>query len=77
MLLQRIITALILVPLVVLAVYFLPSQYFTLLIGLIVLAAGWEWSNLIGFKGWAAKTLFQGAMLLPMLFIYFWTQILE
>lgn len=77
MLLQRIITALILVPLVVLAVFQLPSEYFSLLIGLITLLAAWEWTNLIGINSLLKRGLFLLALILPMLWLHFWTQFLE
>lgn len=77
MLLQRIITASILVPLVVLAVYLLPIPYFTLLVGLIIVVAAWEWSCLIGLEKLLSKALLLILLILPMLGIYFWTYILE
>lgn len=77
MLLQRIITALILVPLVVLAVFQLHSEYFSLLIGLITLLAAWEWANLIGINSLLKRGLFLVALILPMLWLHFWTQFLE
>lgn len=77
MLLQRIITALILVPLVVLAVFQLPSEYFSLLIGLITLVAAWEWTNLIGINSLIKRGLFLLALIPFMLWLHFWTQFLE
>jgi phosphatidate cytidylyltransferase len=77
MLLQRIITALILVPLVVLAVFQLPSEYFSLFIGLITLLAAWEWTNLIGINSLFKRGLFLVTLILPMLLMNFWTQFLE
>ncbi|MFA6053277.1 MAG: phosphatidate cytidylyltransferase [Methylobacter sp.] len=77
MLLQRIITALILVPLIVLAVFKLPSEYFSLVVGLITLVAAWEWGNLAGINSLFKRGLFLLALILPMAFIHFWTQILE
>ncbi|MEY3807127.1 MAG: hypothetical protein RI893_103 [Pseudomonadota bacterium] len=77
MLLQRIITALILVPLVVVAVFQLPSEYFSLLIGLITLLAAWEWTNLIGINSLLKRSLFLLALILPMFWLHFWTQFLE
>lgn len=77
MLLQRIITALILVPLVVLAVFQLPSEYFSLLVGLITLLAAWEWTNLVGINSPFKRGLFLVALILPMLWLHFWTQFLE
>lgn len=77
MLLQRIITALILVPLVVLAVFQLPSEYFSLLVALVMLIAAWEWTNLIGINSPLKRGLFLFALILPMLWLHFWTQFLE
>jgi len=77
MLLQRIITALILVPLVVLAVLQLPSEYFSLLVALVMLMAAWEWTNLIGINSLVKRGLFLFALILPMLWLHFWTQFLE
>jgi len=77
MLLQRIITALILVPLVVLAVFQLHPQYFSLLIGLVTLLAAWEWTNLIGINSSLKRALFLVSLILPMLWVHFWTQFLE
>jgi phosphatidate cytidylyltransferase len=77
MLLQRIITALILVPLVVLAVFQLPLEYFSLLVGLITLLAAWEWTNLVGINSPLKRGLFLLALILPMLWLHFWTQFLE
>ncbi len=77
MLLQRIITALILVPLVVLAVFQLPLAYFSLLVGLITLLAAWEWTSLVGINSLLKRGLFLCALILPMLWLHFWTQFLE
>ncbi|MBL6986617.1 MAG: phosphatidate cytidylyltransferase [Methylobacter sp.] len=77
MLLQRIITALILVPLVVLAVFQLPSEYFSLLVGLITLLAAWEWTNLVGLNSLGKRGLFLLALILPMIWLHYWTQFLE
>ncbi|MGR9012496.1 MAG: phosphatidate cytidylyltransferase [Gammaproteobacteria bacterium] len=77
MLLQRIITALILVPLVVLAVFQLPSEYFSLLVGLITLLAAWEWANLVGLNSLCKRGLFLLALILPMIWLHYWTQFLE
>lgn len=77
MLLQRIITALILVPLVVLAVFQLPLEYFSLLAGLVTLLAAWEWTQLIGINSLFKRILFLFTLILPMLWLQFWTQFLE
>ena len=77
MLLKRIITASVLASLIALAVFKLPMEYFSLVIGLITLLAAWEWSNLAGVTSLFKRVLFLLALILPMLGIQFWTQILE
>ncbi|WP_341326048.1 phosphatidate cytidylyltransferase [Methylotuvimicrobium sp. KM2] len=77
MLLQRIITALILAPLVVLAVYLLPIPYFTLVVALVMLVAAWEWTSLTGIDRPSMRILFLVLLILPMGGVYFWTYFLE
>ncbi len=77
MLLQRVITAAILVPLVVMAVFQLPGEYFTLVFGIIILMAAWEWAHLIGINPPYKKYLFLLSLIVPMLWLHFWTQFLE
>ena len=77
MLLKRVITASILAALIALAVFQLPSEYFSLIIALIVLIAGWEWSNLVGITSLLKRSLFLLAIILPMLGIHFWPLMLE
>lgn len=77
MLQQRIITASILASLIALAVFYLSSEYFSLLLGLIALAAAWEWSNLAGTQSLLKRLLFLVLLILPMLGVHFWTQALE
>jgi phosphatidate cytidylyltransferase len=77
MLLKRIITASVLAFLIALAVFKLPTEYFSLLIGLIALLAAWEWSNLAGVSSPVKRVLFLLVLILPMTGLHFWTQILE
>ncbi len=49
MLKQRVITALILAIIFLVALFGLPSGYFSFFIGAIVLIGAWEWANLSGF----------------------------
>jgi phosphatidate cytidylyltransferase len=51
MLKQRIITALILAPLVIASVFFLPINGFSLFLIAVLTIAGWEWANLAGYSG--------------------------
>ncbi|HHH37950.1 MAG TPA: phosphatidate cytidylyltransferase [Sedimenticola sp.] len=66
MLLQRLITALVLIPLVVGGVLYLPTPGFALVLALIVLYGGWEWGALAGLSGLLARItyLFSIALLL-------------
>ena len=77
MLLQRVITASVLAPLVVMAIYLLPHVYFSLIWGIIILIAAWEWTNLAEVKTVLGKLVFLLAMLIPMVLLHFWTQLLE
>jgi phosphatidate cytidylyltransferase len=47
----RIITALVLAPVAIGAVLFLPSIWFALFFGLVLCYAIWEWTRVIGFRG--------------------------
>jgi len=77
MLLKRIITASILASLLALAVFFLPSEFFSILIALITLGGAWEWTNLVGLQSLSKKLLFLLLLFMPMLGVFFWTQLLE
>lgn len=77
MLLQRIITASILAPLVALAVFKLHHLYFSILWAVVILVAAWEWTNLAEVKSFLGKLAFLIVLLLPMLFLHFWTYMLE
>lgn len=54
---QRIITALLLAPLAIAAVLFLPSAAFMALAAALLLLGLWEWSRLIGFQGHARRAV--------------------
>ncbi len=77
MLLPRILTALVLIPLVILAIFKLPAMYFSLFIALIALLAAWEWAGLIGMEKLTSKLLLLLALFFPMLVIQFWSVILD
>ena len=55
MLKHRVITALILAPILILSVYFLPNVYFNLTFALINGFAAWEWSRLSQLASMAAR----------------------
>ena len=50
MLKQRIITGLILAPIAIGGIFFLPPFEFSVFIGFIIAVGGWEWANLAGFS---------------------------
>ncbi|WP_392566358.1 phosphatidate cytidylyltransferase [Utexia brackfieldae] len=50
MLMQRLITALVLIPCVVMALFFLPLPYFSAVIILVCGLAMWEWTQFLGIK---------------------------
>ncbi len=51
MLKLRIITALIIAPISIACVFFLPLLGFALFVGLVLTVSAWEWANLAGFEG--------------------------
>lgn len=55
MLKTRLLTALILAPLGILGVLFLPTNWFQLLVAILFLLALWEWSRLIGYRRYATR----------------------
>ncbi len=58
MLKQRILTALVLAPLVVLALFGLPDKLLLLLFAVILLGGAWEWTNLAGIYNLYSRLLF-------------------
>lgn len=68
----RFITALVLAPLVIVGVLFLPSPWFTLLWGLVIAVAAWEWAGISGLQGWIGRSAFLLALGLPMVLARHW-----
>lgn len=58
MLKQRIITAIILIPLVLIILFFLSPAAFFILTAIMTLGAAWEWSNLMQLKKIASRLLY-------------------
>lgn len=54
----RVLTSLVLAPGILLAMFFLPSPFFSMVIGLFILTASWEWSNLIKLKRSAIRYIY-------------------
>jgi phosphatidate cytidylyltransferase len=55
---QRVVTALVLAPVVITGVLLLPTLYLSLLFGLIVLIGGWEWTRLAGISDWPGRVIY-------------------
>ncbi|MCQ8103211.1 phosphatidate cytidylyltransferase [Methylomonas sp. SURF-2] len=77
MLVQRILTALVLAAVVILAVFQLPAVYFSLFIAIVTLGGAWEWLSLTGVEQPGKKCLFFAALIFPMLGVTYWTVFLE
>lgn len=58
MLKYRILTALVLIPLVLLGIFCLPPVPFAYISGVIFLMAGWEWAGLIGWTSTSKRCLY-------------------
>lgn len=73
MLKQRIITAIILIPLTLLALFYLPAPWFCFVTALVTLAATWEWTALMEVKTSSRRVLYlvlMAALFTVMLFIH-------
>jgi phosphatidate cytidylyltransferase len=64
MLKQRIITALILAPLAILAILFLPVEPFKIAVAGVVALGGYEWAKMSGINGRLSKTLYMALILI-------------
>ena len=64
MLKQRILTAVILVPLLVAALFYFPLGWIVVLFGLFIAAAAWEWAALMGWPGIVARSAYTLSLLL-------------
>lgn len=70
MLKQRIITGVILAPLVVAGVIWLQGPWFALFIGLVVTLGAWEWARLAGESGQKGRLVYAAAVAILMLGLY-------
>ena len=70
MLKQRVITGLIMAPIAVVGVFFLPLYGFAVFVGLIMLVSGWEWAQLAGYSG-SSRVIYAGLLGLALPFIFF------
>ena len=58
MLKKRVITAIVLILLILLSIYYLPTRYFTLVAGVFTLIGAWEWTALCGFTSKLTRSLY-------------------
>jgi phosphatidate cytidylyltransferase len=70
MLKQRIITALILLPIAICGFFLLEGAGFALFIGLVVSLGAWEWARLAGFNGQGARVGFAVVVALLLFLLY-------
>jgi len=68
---QRIITALILAPLAILAVFYLPLLYFSGLLLAIFAIGAWEWSAFLGLKSQSIRSLYVALTVLLIILLWF------
>ena len=72
MLKQRIITALVLLPLVLGAIFYLSTPWFALAIAIPVALGAWEWANIMGIEDPLARMPYVGGIVAGMLLVYWW-----
>lgn len=77
MLKQRILTAVVLVAGLLAALLLLPPGLLLVLLGGVVLLAAWEWSDLAGLRGLAARAAYVVAILLLLLFAAAYARLLH
>ena len=70
MLKQRIITALILLPLILGAIFYLDTPWFALAIAVPVALGAWEWANIMGIESTPARLPFVALVLASMGLVY-------
>ncbi len=57
-LVQRLVTAIFLVPIVVVLIFFLSNLYFSFVAAFVCLGGAWEWSNFLGLKTTASRLFY-------------------
>src|SRR5471032_1519657 len=70
MLKQRIITALILLPIALCGFFLLDGASFALFIGLVVTLGGWEWARLAGFNAQIARVIYAAVVAVLLFLLY-------
>lgn len=70
MLKQRILTALVLVPIAIWGIFFLPFASFSLFVGVVVALGAWEWANLSGVSNQVARVAYAAGVSALLWLIY-------
>ncbi|KES17398.1 CDP-diglyceride synthetase [Gilliamella apicola SCGC AB-598-I20] len=70
MLIQRILTAIVLIPLVIIALFFAPLSIFSYLIITVCALAAWEWSNFLGMVKKTQKAVFMALIIILLALLY-------
>ncbi len=70
MLKLRIITALLLIPLVVLVDFAVDTRWFALVFGLVIVLGAWEWSRIAGLESAISRSTYVGLTVLLMLVVF-------
>jgi phosphatidate cytidylyltransferase len=70
MLWQRVLTALVLAPLVLWGIWAAPGLIFAIGLAVIFLLAGWEWARLSGYTGNLARLVYVAVLVLAMVALY-------
>ena len=71
MLKRRLLTALILIPIVIVAIWYLPMPWFAWLVAVAVIAAAWEWSGLVGFPHNIGRTIYTLIIIAALVVTYY------
>ncbi|NOR19684.1 MAG: hypothetical protein GQ538_06305 [Xanthomonadales bacterium] len=72
MLKQRIVTALLLLPLVMAAIFALPAQWFPILLGIILLGGSWEYQRLAGLSGGGSAYILMIVQIIILALLYWY-----
>jgi len=71
MLAKRLITSLVLAPIMIGGIFFLPLHQFALFIGVIVVFGAWEWANLAGWSSIGQRSAYVAFLIGLMSLLYF------
>jgi phosphatidate cytidylyltransferase len=72
MLKQRLLTALILIPLIVWSILFLDTTIIAIILAIFICLGAWEWGNLSKFKSLGARILYTDLVILSLILSFIW-----